>query len=118
MVDISILKEQGDKAKKENLDNLCALLEQKSYIDIEIDGYTFKIRRLGIAELKLIEKIKDDTNEDEIRDTLRVILSKMLLIDEDIIREMDDGILVYIFTQIVSKVTKEIVGDVENFQKQ
>ena len=49
MVDISILKEQGDKAKKENLDNLCALLEQKSYIDIEIDGYTFKIRRLGIA---------------------------------------------------------------------
>ena len=42
----------------------------------------------------------------------------MLLIDEDIMREMDDGILVYIVTQIISKVTKEIVGDVENFQKQ
>ena len=117
MVDISILKEQSDKAKKANLESLCALLEHKSYIDIIISGYNFKIKRLGVAELKLIEKIKDDTDEAEILNVLRAIMAKMLIIDEAIIMNMDDGILLYLFTQIVSKLTSEIAGDVENFQK-
>ena len=117
MVDITVLREQSDKAKKTNLDSLCALLEQKTYIDIEIDGCNFKIKRLGITELKLIEKIKDDADELEIINTLKTIMAKMLIIDEGIIMDMDDGVLLYLFTQIVSKLTKDTMSDVENFQK-
>jgi len=60
---------------------------------------------------------KDDTDEAEILNVLRAIMAKMLIIDEAIIMNMDDGILLYLFTQIVSKLTSEIAGDVENFQK-